>query len=432
MENANNLNEVGEEFEDTLSLRDLQFDQETEPKTSLDQNQDHEQLNHPSNQYSFDFPTNLDPKKDIIVDDIIFCGKTIPQKIEPINDLSLTQLLCKNNHSKPFHTKSSNPSARSLRDQSVSSRKHKCTIGLTRIPLKMELTDIRERQNRQGPVTMFLAKATGDKAQVFASNGCQGKDNWGLLRLFRRRPYLARGLTKAYLGCRTIACDSKMENANNLNEVGEEFEDTLSLRDLQFDQETEPKTSLDQNQDHEQLNHPSNQYSFDFPTNLDPKKDIIVDDIIFCGKTIPQKIEPINDLSLTQLLCKNNHSKPFHTKSSNPSARSLRDQSVSSRKHKCTIGLTRIPLKMELTDIRERQNRQGPVTMFLAKATGDKAQVFASNGCQGKDNWGLLRLFRRRPYLARGLTKAYLGCRTIACDSVMKTFQICNSLYELV
>ncbi|EEF32686.1 uncharacterized protein LOC125370432 [Ricinus communis] len=204
--------------------------------------------------------------------------------------------------------------------------------------------------------------------------------------------------------------------------MDEEFEDSLSLCDLPLHQETETNTFPDQ----ELPNCPSNQDLFEFSLTPNSKIDPTLHNVIFCGKNMSCKMEePTNALydegnslfpsNSTQLLSKSCRSNSFHMQTLKPSpptrlTRSFRYQSGNSRKHKFMIGLARIPPEMELSDIRKRQRRQAPISMFPAKVPSDETPVATSNEGDRKVNQCLLKPLKCRSYLKRGLSKVHLGC----------------------
>ncbi|KAJ9175575.1 hypothetical protein P3X46_014118 [Hevea brasiliensis] len=173
-----------EEFEDALSLCDLSdlCDHETEPSNEIPSS--------PSSQDFFEFISTSETNS-TVDDNIIFCGKVISCRTEddqrnPPFKSSTSSLLTKNNASNSSSKHSSKSGT--FRCPSANSRKHKVMIGLARIPSKMELSDLRERQNRRIPSPMIPAVSSGEASGV--SNGVSsGKSHWRLLRLFRFRSH---------------------------------------------------------------------------------------------------------------------------------------------------------------------------------------------------------------------------------------------------
>ncbi|WCJ19368.1 hypothetical protein M5689_001663 [Euphorbia peplus] len=163
------------------------------------------------------------------------------------------------------------------------------------------------------------------------------------------------------------------------NNIDEEFEDALSFCDLSFS---------DQSDFSGELTSSSAEDFFEFSTSSSPThQNSVADSIIFCGKRISSK----SDNHLT----KNTSTKKQPI---NYSGKNLRSQSTSGRKQKVMIGLAKMPSKMELSDLRERQNRKSvPPPMFPATVKSGEISVASGNG-SGKKNrsWGLLRPFRCR------------------------------------
>ncbi|XWS75119.1 hypothetical protein CRYUN_Cryun01aG0057900 [Craigia yunnanensis] len=201
------------------------------------------------------------------------------------------------------------------------------------------------------------------------------------------------------------------ENSYNINQ--EELEETLSFCDLPLENQEldEPFSS------HHSQNSPSHEL-FEFPfipnTPLNNKHDIV-----FCGKLIKEQGFDVDvddqsrylfPLSSARLL--NNNKKDLGSLSlvnsklnSSLPSKSFRSQSCSSsRKHKVLLGLSKIPPKMELSDIKKRQSRRNPSPMFPPVVPGDLEVVAAGDGYgagggRRGHHWGLLRPLRCRPSL---------------------------------
>lgn len=88
-----------------------------------------------------------------------------------------------------------------------------------------------------------------------------------------------------------------------------------------------------------------------------------------------------------------------------PATGSYRYQSGGSRKYNVLIGLTKIQPEMDLSEIRKRQGRRGPVPLF--PVAGVEEPVIASGG---RSHWGLLRPLRSKSRLGRVLALASFGC----------------------
>ncbi|KAL6290765.1 hypothetical protein ACE6H2_008275 [Prunus campanulata] len=176
---------------------------------------------------------------------------------------------------------------------------------------------------------------------------------------------------------------------------------------------------------------------FEFLTDPDFEPDSsavgpTLDAIVFCGKTIaydapknpkqPKLVQrdPRNGLFLFKTNSfKRSHSfrstldlaisSPF--KPSSPATGSCRYQSSKSRKHKMVLigSLVKPQPKMELRDIKRRQSRRAPKSMFpVANGTELVAATPADGG--GAHHKGLLRPLRCRAHLVSALVKASFGC----------------------
>ncbi|OAY38812.1 hypothetical protein MANES_10G044000v8 [Manihot esculenta] len=184
----------------------------------------------------------------------------------------------------------------------------------------------------------------------------------------------------------------------------EEFQDALSLCDLSdlCDREIQPINEIPGS--------PSTQEEFFEFSTSETHSTMVDDNIIFCGKVISCRIE--NDLrnpSSSSPLLPNKNKLSTSTSTSKNSSKSgtFRIPSVNSRKQKVMIGLAKIPSKMELSDLRERQNRRTPSTMSPAVGSG----VADSR----KSGWGLIRLFRVRSHaISSTLPKTSVGCISLA------------------
>lgn len=205
-----------------------------------------------------------------------------------------------------------------------------------------------------------------------------------------------------------------MEEKLQLLDLEEPEEDALSLCDLPI-----------HNQDAELEPHPfspnyrnSPSHFFEFSIDSKPETNCpSTDRILFCGRVIHQKQrDPLPaKLQPKQRSESFNKSQTFHsarltspTRSSSfraPATGSYRYQSGGSRKYKVLIGLTKIQPEMDLSEIRKRQGRRGPVPMF--PVAGAEEPVIASGG---RSHWGLLRPLRSKSHLGRVLALASFGC----------------------
>ncbi|XP_065871609.1 uncharacterized protein [Euphorbia lathyris] len=171
---------IDEEFEDALSFCDLPlFDQRIESDFSTD-----DYLSSSSTQDFFEFSTSSSPSHpNSAADSIIFCGKRISPKSQVTADYYLT----KNGSNKKTAINYSAASSLPQRAKN-GSRKQKVMIGLAKIPSKMELSDLRERQIRRStiPPPMFPTVVKGGELSVVSGKGSGRKSrSWGLLRPFR-------------------------------------------------------------------------------------------------------------------------------------------------------------------------------------------------------------------------------------------------------
>lgn len=84
----------------------------------------------------------------------------------------------------------------------------------------------------------------------------------------------------------------------------------------------------------------------------------------------------------------------------------------SSRKHnRVLIGLVKFPSRMELSDIKKRQDRLSPAPMFPVAETSQPVVSAGITGSGGRGHWGcLLRPLRFRSHLLGALAKASFGC----------------------
>lgn len=85
--------------------------------------------------------------------------------------------------------------------------------------------------------------------------------------------------------------------------------------------------------------------------------------------------------------------------------------SGSARKHKVLIGLVKFPSRMELGDIKKRQDRRPPAPMFPVVENCQLAVASGSGSGGGKGHWGgLFRPLRFRSHLVGALAKTSFGC----------------------
>ncbi|OAY38810.1 hypothetical protein MANES_10G043800v8 [Manihot esculenta] len=194
----------------------------------------------------------------------------------------------------------------------------------------------------------------------------------------------------------------------------EEFEDAPSLCDLSdlCDHEIDPSNEI--------LGSPSTQEDFFEFTITETNSKMADDNIIFCGKVISSRTEdnprnpPFSSSSSSSLILNKNKQSIANSFSKHSSkVGTFRSPSTNSRKQKVMIGLAPNPTKMEINDLRERQNGQTPSTMSPAVGSG----VADS----GKSGWGLIRLFRARSHgitISSMLPKTSVGCVSLAMPCI--------------
>lgn len=201
--------------------------------------------------------------------------------------------------------------------------------------------------------------------------------------------------------------------------VEEAEEDTLSLCDFTF--QDEPISSLPQ-QNSPTSSFPSDPDDFEFSTGTEiysQKLPPLEDAVVFCGKFIPRrKPVDVNIIPTTTATQKPFIEDPFCLRSesfnllrgssshlANRSKSVRLRENASSRKHKVLIGLVKFPTRMELSDIRKRQDRIAPVPMF---PVADRSQPIVAGG--GRGHWSLLRPLRFRSHLVGALARASFSC----------------------
>ncbi|KAE8711074.1 Global transcription factor group isoform 1 [Hibiscus syriacus] len=218
--------------------------------------------------------------------------------------------------------------------------------------------------------------------------------------------------------------DAKANAFYNINQ--EELQETLSLCDFSLESQDLYDQSLAFNHSPNSPYHDPQPFEFPF-IPITPLKNN-KSDTVFCGKLIQERdfvaddgdqnksLSPLssfrrfnsnkNDLgSLYSVNSKPNSSLP---------AKICRSESTSSvKQHKALIGVTNIPQKMELSDLKRRQSRRNhPLPMFPLGATGDMAVVDADDGCGVKDKksflWSLLRPSRCGAHAFNTMNKSSL------------------------
>ncbi|WCJ19375.1 hypothetical protein M5689_001669 [Euphorbia peplus] len=126
--------------------------------------------------------------------DIIFCGKLIPPRNHvklKSNSFSAEQV---DQHEKRFKSCRSFPvingdyrsSKRPERYDVLRSKRSRWSILFGSIPMEMKLRDIKRRQNKRKPATIFRSGDDDDKNEMMVKNvrSKKLKGLWGLLRVF--------------------------------------------------------------------------------------------------------------------------------------------------------------------------------------------------------------------------------------------------------
>ncbi|KAF8370144.1 hypothetical protein HHK36_031839 [Tetracentron sinense] len=201
-----------------------------------------------------------------------------------------------------------------------------------------------------------------------------------------------------------------MEDYTHLQDF-DEADDALSLCDLPlYSDGTEWEDSGKEyprpsSSDHE---------FFEFSSDFSGEMNMIIpppNDIIFCGKLIPYKESPTEDRAMR----KSPSLKKQLQKLRNPSKKcdltarkeSILSSSVKPRWYLLMFGLVKFPTEMELKDIRNRQSRRNPSSLFPAFDGGKSVKGIRSRG-KGSF-WGLLRAFGCKSH-ANAMVKASFGC----------------------
>ncbi|KAL4621386.1 hypothetical protein ACB092_06G224000 [Castanea dentata] len=214
-----------------------------------------------------------------------------------------------------------------------------------------------------------------------------------------------------------------MEDKTYLQSFEDLEEDALSLCDLSIHDEhaeLEEPNSFSSCTDS-----PSRPDLFEFSTANPTVKN---DTVIFCGRVIHQKHqEEEEECPRRRALWGSesfNKSQKFHSarftgnnRSSSlrvPATGSFRYQKCESKKHKVIIGLAKIQPQMELSEIRKRQARRGPVPMIPVVVDGREPVIAGNDGGKrsggtgpAKSHWTLLRC---RAHFASVLARATSAC----------------------
>ena len=214
-----------------------------------------------------------------------------------------------------------------------------------------------------------------------------------------------------------------MEDKTYLQSPEDLEEDALSLCDLSIydvNAELEEPNSFSSYSDS-----PSRPDLFEFSTANPTIKN---DAVIFCGRVIHQKHQQEEEEHPRRRVLWGsesfNKSQKFHsaritghTRSSSlsvPATGSFRYQKCESKKHKVIIGLAKIQPQMELSEIRKRQARRGPVPMIPVVVDGREPVIVGGDGGRksggtgpAKSPWALLRC---RAHFASVLARASSAC----------------------
>ena len=228
--------------------------------------------------------------------------------------------------------------------------------------------------------------------------------------------------------------DKRLQSEMYLND--DESDDALSFCDL-----TNDETNYLNDVVFPQTTNPENPFEFFNPNAEEAEPS--TETVVFCGEIIPPKQKneflrhPKNGLFIRRESFKRSHSfrsdvvstKPSVQYSTNTVSRSSSVRfgrnglpatgnspfrSSNSRKHKVFIGLVKMQPKMELSEIRKRQQsrKTTPALMFPVKETGEPAIAGDGVGTKTSNSthWGLFRPLRCSAHLVSALTKGSFGC----------------------
>ncbi|XP_017985320.1 PREDICTED: uncharacterized protein LOC18589263 [Theobroma cacao] len=239
------------------------------------------------------------------------------------------------------------------------------------------------------------------------------------------------------------------------DDPAEEAEEALSLCDLALDLDANGNSDNDLGKLPAQSRRSSSEAAPEFFEFLsDVSSDMCpADDIIFCGKLIPLKQQPVSfqrqkgypsdekrknhvlrkrSESLSELrsssmtrssstknttLLRNSRSLDYqklhrYEMERNPSTRSagkthvLPKKAVKPRWYVFMFGMVKFPPEMELQDIKSRQFGRSPSVMFPPMEDGGKK--FAGNRCSGKgSSWSLLKALSCRDHTSVAVTASF-------------------------
>ncbi|KAK4743132.1 hypothetical protein SAY87_001133 [Trapa incisa] len=156
----------------------------------------------------------------------------------------------------------------------------------------------------------------------------------------------------------------------------------------------------------------SSSLSEDFFRFSSPRKALEPDNIIFCGKLIPYKKDPPSNHEKARTF--NGVSAPVekYVKSAGKVSRA-KPPSLSSRWYLLVFGLAKFPGKVEMRDMKKRQNMRKGSSMApygSNKCSGAGREIIKGDQIKGKGIWALLRVIGCSGQSANSMVKASLGC----------------------
>ncbi|KAK8542202.1 hypothetical protein V6N13_137223 [Hibiscus sabdariffa] len=200
-----------EEFEETLSFYDLSVEYQDFDDQFLAFHHSSDSLPHDRDRFEFPFISNTRLKNNE-TNDIVFCGKLIKEQEFVVDNRDQGKHFSSSHSAKQFNKEKkdlgslylvnskskSSLLTKSFRFQNSSSvKQYRSLIGITKIQLKMELSDLKKRQSKQDyPLPMFPPSTTN----VDNIDGCSVSDKrcfvWNLLRPTRYRAHTFSGMNK--------------------------------------------------------------------------------------------------------------------------------------------------------------------------------------------------------------------------------------------
>ncbi|GMJ11949.1 hypothetical protein HRI_004864200 [Hibiscus trionum] len=167
-----------EEFEKTLSFCDLSIEYQNIDNQSLAFHHSPKFSSHDHEGFEFPLISNT-PLENNKANDIVFCGKRIEEHDFVVDNrdqskhiFSLPSVKQFNHKKKDLVKSDSSLSTKSFKSQkSFSVKQYKSLIGITKIQPKIELSDLKKRQNKRDyPLPMFPPVAIN----VDVDDGCGG------------------------------------------------------------------------------------------------------------------------------------------------------------------------------------------------------------------------------------------------------------------